>query len=216
MHDLCVLSSKIVDYSQALEQQLYWVSERKNKPLNNILWLLSHPEVITLGASRNSKSNLLSPTKIPVVKVSRGGDITYHDPGQLTGYFIFSLEQDQRDLHRFLWNIEEALIRCLSEFSIEASRVEGKTGVFVNHKKVCSIGIACRHWITYHGFSLNFDSDLENYSLMNPCGYSSELMANLSNVQMDEFRKRIGYSVADVFHLNYLGIEDLSDLPVSK
>ena len=87
MPDLRVLNSKLVDYSQALEQQLRWVDERKNESLDNILWLLSHPEVITLGASRGSKQNLLSSTEIPLVKVSRGGDITYHDPGQLTGYF---------------------------------------------------------------------------------------------------------------------------------
>ena len=216
MPDLRVLNSKLVDYSQALEQQLRWVDERKNESLDNILWLLSHPEVITLGASRGSKQNLLSSTEIPVVKVSRGGDITYHDPGQLTGYFIFSLKEDQRDLHQFLWNIEESLIRCLSEFSITGHRVEGKTGVFVNQKKVCSIGIACRHWITYHGFSLNFNSNLKNYALMNPCGYSSDLMANLADIQMSEFKKHIGQSVAQVFNLNYLGLKDWQALPVSK
>ena len=216
MPPLRVLNSGLVDYNEALSQQLRWVSERKNKSLDNILWLLSHPEVITLGASRNSQDNLLIPTEIPVVKVSRGGDITYHDPGQLTGYFIFNLEEGQRDLHQFLWNIEETLIRCLQQFSVEAHRVAGKTGVFVDQKKVCSIGIACRHWVTYHGFSLNFNSNLDNYALMNPCGYSSNLMANLSNVQMQEFRKKIGSCVAEIFNLSYLGIEDWPATTVSN
>ncbi len=208
MSSLRVLNSGLVDYEEALSQQLLWVNERKKGSFDNIFWLLSHPEVITMGASRSSKDNLIIPTEIPVVKVSRGGDITYHDPGQLTGYFIFNLKEGQRDLHQFLWNIEEALIQCLQKFSVKAHRVDGKTGVFVNQKKICSIGIACRHWVTYHGFSLNFNSNLDNYALMNPCGYSSNLMANLSNVHMEEFRKKIGLCVAEVFNLGYLGIED--------
>ena len=93
MSSLRVLNSGLVDYEEALSQQLLWVNERKKGSFDNIFWLLSHPEVITMGASRSSKDNLIIPTEIPVVKVSRGGDITYHDPGQLTGYFIFNLKE---------------------------------------------------------------------------------------------------------------------------
>lgn len=214
MPTLNVLNSELVDYQQALEQQLQWVNARKSDELCDLLWLLSHPKVITLGASRSSRDNLLKETEIPVVKISRGGDITYHDEGQLTGYFIFQLEKRERDLHRFLWSIEQSVIDCLNDFNIDAHRVAGKTGVFVSEKKVCSIGIACRHWVTYHGFSINFNSNLENYELMNPCGYNSELMANLLKVSMFDFRHRIGRHVAKITNRSLGSTTDYESLSI--
>ncbi|MBW7877078.1 MAG: lipoyl(octanoyl) transferase LipB, partial [Candidatus Cloacimonetes bacterium] len=109
-----------------------------------------------------------------------GGDVTYHDPGQIVGYLILSLKPNERDLHKVLFGLEEVILLSLQELGIPGHRVEGKTGVFVNNQKVCSIGIACRHWITYHGFALNIHSDLKNYQRINPCGLESSLMQNIT------------------------------------
>lgn len=214
MPKLNILNSELVDYQRALEQQLKWVDARKSGEVCDLLWLLSHPKVITLGSSRTSRDNLLKETEIPVLKVSRGGDITYHDEGQLTGYFIFKLSEHERDLHRFLWSIEESIIVCLQTFDISAHRVDGKTGVFISNKKICSIGIACRHWITYHGFSINFSSNLHNYQLMNPCGYDSELMANLQKINMPDFRRNIGEHVAKVTNRSLGSTTDYESLSI--
>lgn len=212
MPELSILNSGLVDFQRALDQQLKWVAERKDEPLSDLLWLLSHPDVITLGASRTSRDNLLTDTKIPVIKISRGGDITYHDSGQLTGYCIFKLSEKERNLHQFLGWIEQAIINCLESFNIAAHRVDGKTGVFIAGKKICSIGIACRHWVTYHGFSINFSSNLKNYELIKPCGFSSDLMTNLEKISMSEFRQIIGQHLAKVTARDLVSVSNFESL----
>ena len=203
MRQLLVHELGLVDYAESLSRQLDYVSKsRAQLPLSDELWLLSHPEVITLGASRDAKENIKVDTKIPVHKISRGGDVTYHDPGQITGYFLFYLKDQERDLHRFLNLIEQSLIECLDTFQVGAHRVDGKTGVWFENKKVCSIGIACRHWTTYHGFSLNIDSNLANYGLMNPCGLESSTMANTKDffpMERSEFLERYPDHCARIF-----------------
>lgn len=187
-------TDELVDYQEALNTQNDLVLAKKNADSDHLIWLLSHPPVITYGIKRGAIDNLLTNTEIPVVKISRGGDITYHDEGQLTGYFFFKLKPDLRDLHKFLFNIEESIIKTVDLFEIGAHRVEGKTGVFFNNKKVCSIGIACRHWVTFHGFSLNFTSNLNHYQLINPCGFDSGIMANITefipNLSMKQFSEK--------------------------
>lgn len=193
--ELDVILDREVEFSKALEQQLALVEKKRLEPaFPDILWLLSHPEVITLGARTSSASNLLEKTSIPIHQITRGGDITYHDPGQVTGYLIFSLQEHERDLRQFLINLELSVIRTLqAALDFEGKkksmddlndfhRVEGKTGVFFKNHKICSIGIACRHWITFHGFSLNFSSNLSNYALMNPCGMEASIMGNLKEL----------------------------------
>ena len=187
MRCLKIINDGLVPYEKALNQQLEWVASKHRDPHHpDILWLLSHPPVITLGADKDAKNQMLQESDIPIHRISRGGSITYHDPGQVTGYLIFSLSESERDLRVFLKTIEETLIQTLNQLlpngTETAYRVEGKTGVFLKGKKVCSIGTACRHWITYHGFSMNFESNLENYKLMNPCGMESGIMGNVSDL----------------------------------
>jgi len=185
-----LISSGLVPYESGLETQLEILRRKKSgEEEADVLWLLSHEPVITFGASRDSQSNLIKDPGIPKVKVSRGGDITYHDPGQVTGYLLFSLGEEERNLHLFLNKIEKSLLSTLSEAGITGHREDGKTGVFLDQKKICSIGIACRHWITYHGFSLNFKSDMSVYGAMNPCGLESTLMANLSELRQEYSRQ---------------------------
>lgn len=161
------------------------VRARHERALPDLVITVEHPHVITTGRSTDL-GNLLSreaPDQsgpVPVVEVERGGDVTYHGPGQLVAYFIFDLEPHGRDLHRFLRDLEEVQLRMLMALGLEGMRVPGKTGVWVGAFKVGSIGIAVRHWVTYHGFALNVSTDLRFFALLNPCGFQAETMTTLA------------------------------------
>ena len=150
-------------------------------------WLLfpDHPPVLTVGRSP-SAGNLRVPRSrldqlgIEVFEVARGGDITWHGPGQLVAYTICDLEARGRDLHRFLRELEEALIRTLDSYGIRGERIAGRTGVWVAGAKVASIGIAVRHWVSYHGIALNVRPDLSFFDLIHPCGLNGIQMTSLA------------------------------------
>ena len=162
-----------VEDRKALEFQLQCVDRRATGEIPDTLLLLTHPHVYTIGRI-GSDANLLVPADslvregISVERVSRGGDITYHGPGQLVGYPIVLLSRP--DVHRFIRSVEEALIDALSEFGVSARRIEGLTGVWVKEKKIASIGVGVRRWITYHGFALNVDTDLSYFRRIHLCG----------------------------------------------
>ena len=145
--------------------------------------LCEHPPVITLGRSAN-RANVLAPGDVPVVPIERGGDVTYHGPGQLVAYPIVLLRDGERDLHRFLRNLEEAVIRTCARFGLATDRETGKTGVWTGagrgRKKLCSMGIACRKWVTFHGLALNVASDLTYFQRINPCGFESNIMSSVA------------------------------------
>jgi lipoic acid synthetase len=145
--------------------------------------MVEHPHVFTVGKAVATDI----PSKIegiPVVRIERGGQWTYHGPGQLVGYPILDLNARGRDIHRFLWNVEETLIRTLEEFHIRAERVEGKgkTGVWVGSKKIASIGAAVRNWITFHGFALNVNTDMSHFEMINPCGMPGSTMTSMKTI----------------------------------
>ena len=154
-------------------------------------WLLfpDHPPVLTVGRSP-SEGNLrvdratLERKGIELFEVSRGGDITWHGPGQLVGYAIVDLNARGRDLHRYLRALEQSLIDTLAEWGIAGERSEGRTGVWVQGEKIASIGVAVRRWVTYHGFALNVEPDLASFDLIHPCG--------LHGIQMTSVAKRLG------------------------
>jgi lipoyl(octanoyl) transferase len=146
--------------------------------------LVEHPDVITLGRGTH-KENLLNPAGIPIFEIERGGDVTYHGPGQLVAYPILLLQDDERDLHRFLRNMEEAVIATCARTGIDANREPGKTGVWMSdpsgaRKKLCSMGIACRKWVTFHGLALNVTTDLSYFARINPCGFEASVMTSLA------------------------------------
>lgn len=156
--------------------------------------LVEHPHVITVGRRQGATGNLLRPGDVEVVEVERGGDVTYHGPGQIVAYPILALTEGERDLHRFLRNLEEAMIRTLAGFGIEGTREPGKTGVWVagGARKIASIGIACRKWITFHGLALNVTTDLGYFARIQPCGFDARVMtsmaAELGEIDMDMAR----------------------------
>ncbi|OGP81145.1 MAG: lipoyl(octanoyl) transferase [Deltaproteobacteria bacterium RBG_16_64_85] len=162
-----------VEYRQALELQMQCIGRRAAGEIPDILLLLTHPHVYTIGRIGDDANLLVPPDLlaregIPLARISRGGDITYHGPGQLVGYPIVLLSRP--DVHRFVRSIEAALIEALSQFGVSGARIEGLTGVWTMGKKIASIGIGVRRWVTYHGFALNVDTDLSYFRRIHLCG----------------------------------------------
>lgn len=165
------------DYRETWELQHRLVELRAQARLPDLLLLVEHPHVITMGKSAKPE-NILSRT-LPIYEIERGGDVTYHGYGQLVGYPILDLSSRGKDVRTYLRNLERTLIETLTYFGITAQRVEGRTGVWVGQKKIASIGVAVRSWITFHGFALNVSTDLSYFSTINPCGYDSAIMTSM-------------------------------------
>lgn len=143
------------------------------------LLLVEHEPVITLGRKAGAADNVLSPD-FPVIATERGGDATYHGPGQLVAYPLLALREGERDLHRYLRNLEALVIATLADYGLPGERREGLTGVWVHDKKVASVGVAVRRWVTYHGLALNVSADLGHFARLNPCGLQSDVMAGMA------------------------------------
>lgn len=177
-----------VSYADALELQAELVKQRRAGEIPDRLLLLEHPHVITLGSGSHDENVLVGPEEraargIELFETGRGGDVTYHGPGQLVGYPILDLKPDRQDLHRYLRDIEEALIGVLSDFGIEGSRKQGLTGVWAGDVKLAAIGIRVSSgWITSHGFALNVSTDLSYFGTIIPCGIRDHGVGSLSTV----------------------------------
>ena len=167
------------------------VVERQRGQRRDALVLVEHPHVITVGRTRGALAHILGAGDVEVVEVERGGDVTYHGPGQIVAYPILLLEEGERDLHRFLRNLEEGMIRTLARWEIAADREPGKTGVWIGSKKVCSIGVAVRRWVTFHGLALNVTADLSYFARINPCGFEASVMTSLERLGADADMARV-------------------------
>lgn len=167
-----------VPYDVALELQRARVLERARGAIPDQLLLLEHDSVVTIG--RGADRSAAGSSIFPVVEVERGGEATWHGPGQLVGYPILALEVGRRDLHRYLRDLEETLIRALADLGVDARRDPPHTGVWIGAKKVASIGVAVRRWVTFHGFALNVDPDLAAFRGFAPCGLDASVMTSLA------------------------------------
>ena len=174
-------------YQPALDLQEKNVAARASGEIPDQLLLLEHDPVYTIGRQRDRSSLGRAPLPHPVVEINRGGQATFHGPGQLVGYFIFDLQKLTPDLHLFLRWIEEGLIALLQDYGLAAQRREGLTGVWIEDRKIASIGVGVRKWITMHGFGLNVGSDLSGYEAITPCGIAGVTMTSLSR----ELRREI-------------------------
>lgn len=174
------------DYQTIWDLQKELVQQRLKGEISDTLLVGEHPPVITLGRGSHVE-NLLNPD-IPVLEIERGGDVTYHGPGQLIAYPIFLLPEGQRDLHQYLRNLEAVIIRTLAEFGIQGERNPGWTGVWAKlpHAeellKLASIGVAVKKWVTYHGLALNVSTSLSAFSQINPCGLQSHVMTSMQTL----------------------------------
>lgn len=173
-----LLDLGMVDYAQVLELQRKLVSLRSNKQIPDTLILVEHPHVFTVGkaASGDVPKEI---DGVPVFRIERGGEWTYHGPGQLVGYPIIDLNERNRDIHAFLRNIEETIILTIGKFRIIGDRGE-QTGVWVGKKKIASIGAAIRNWVSFHGFALNVNTDLTYFHKISPCGFTGSTMTSMA------------------------------------
>jgi lipoate-protein ligase B len=191
--DFRIFDFGLINYFTAWQVQKEIFKAVKHGFLGSALVLCRHNPVITVGRNA-SKGNILASREqlqdlgIPAYGIERGGDVTYHGPGQLTIYPIINLSLVNKDLHWFLRQLEESVINFLSGFGVKAERQSGLTGVWVENKKIASIGIAVKNWISFHGLSLNIkNDDLENFKLIKPCGLNIEMtsLESILNSEID-------------------------------
>jgi len=166
--------------AHTLQQEL--VAQRVDGAVGDVLLLTEHDPVITVGRGTPSEEQRqLAATGIQVIQVERGGEATYHGPGQLVAYPILALPEGRRDLHRYLRDLEEAVIGVLAELALEGTRRPGLTGVWIGERKVCSLGVAVRRWVTWHALALNLHTDLAPFRRFHPCGLSPEVMTRVAD-----------------------------------
>jgi lipoyl(octanoyl) transferase len=204
-----------IDYDAGLTLQQQLVEDRRAGRIGDTLLLLEHPPVITLGVkTRGRQTNVVATAEaledagVTVHETGRGGDVTYHGPGQLVGYPIFDLRPDRCDVHRYVRDLEEALIRAMRTFGIEAGRVPRLTGVWVGppgrESKLAAIGIRISRWITSHGFALNDATNLDHFQLIVPCGIADRGVTSLEHLlgrrpEMSQVENAVSEGVASVF-----------------
>ncbi|MCI0491056.1 MAG: lipoyl(octanoyl) transferase LipB [Blastocatellia bacterium] len=199
----------LTSYDDALEMQQQAVERLRSGEDTERLFLLEHPHVFTLGRGADGANILadeaqLESLSIEVHETGRGGDVTYHGPGQLVGYPIINLKPDRCDVHRYVRDIEEVLIRSIADFGIKGDRIEGLTGVWVGDEKIAAIGVRIARWITSHGFALNVNTDLDYFRLIVPCGITNKGVTSLARllgrpVDMNEVTRSVAVHFGEVF-----------------
>ena len=196
-------------YEDAMQRQLQLVEDRRANRIVDQLVLTEHSPVYTIGLRQGAERHLvwqaeqLEKAGIQVVRTNRGGDITYHGPGQLVAYPIISLH-DRRDLHRYLRDLEEVVIRTLAHWGLNTGRREDKTGIWLQDRKICAIGVAVKSWVTYHGLALNVSPDLQHFNGIIPCGITDGRVTALCEElaplpPMNEIKSRLAVEFAAVF-----------------
>lgn len=208
----------IWDLQHAVQQRIIDEkrAEQKGKfegvRLDDILLFVEHPHVYTLGKSGNEENMLRSMLELQeldaeYVKIDRGGDITYHGPGQIVGYPILDLDRHFTDVHKYLRFLEEVIIRVCADYGFEAERIDGATGVWVDDAKICAMGIRCSRWVTMHGFALNVNTDLRYFNNIVPCGIDDKAVTSLQKltgreINPEEVKKRIVSHFENVFDVS--------------
>lgn len=200
------------------EQKLY-------KPVdgsNDVLLFVEHPHVYTLGKS-GDKANMLkgmaelADIDAEFIEIDRGGDITYHGPGQVVGYPIFDMARHFTDIHKYLRYLEEVIIKSCADYGIEAGRIEGLTGVWVGEQKICAMGIRCSRWVTMHGFAFNVNTDLSYFNHIIPCGIGDKEVTSLQDlldreVDEEEVKEHLVTHFEEVFDIRITEVNTLPEL----
>ena len=200
----------LMPYAEALALQRQLVEARRDDAIPDVLLLVEHPPVLTLGVRGDggrshilASPDALAADGIEVFETGRGGDITYHGPGQIVGYPIVNLRPDRCDVHRYVRDLEEVLIRVASDFGIEAGRINGLTGVWVGNEKLAAIGVRISRWITSHGFALNHRTNLSHFDLIVPCGIADRGVTSLERLgcaaDRQEVEERLSHHFSQVF-----------------
>ena len=220
-HHINVYSLGLLDYQQAFKLQDVLLQKRINGDIPDTLLLLEHPPTLTMGKSDDVR-NLRVPEShlkaqgIATYSTDRGGSITWHGPGQLVGYPIIDLADRNKDLHRYIRDLEETIIQMLAGFGIRSGRDKINIGVWVGREKIAAIGVRIRKWVTKHGFAVNVNSDLTHFSLINPCGITGRGVTSMArvlgrDVPMADVRTAVIDAMGAVFGVpTRLGSEDIS------
>jgi lipoyl(octanoyl) transferase len=185
-----------VAYGDALALQDALVNARRYDQIGDTLLLLQHPHVFTLGRGADERFLINPPAEVPIHRVSRGGEVTYHGPGQLVAYPILKLEGRDRDIHRYLRALEQAIIDALDRLGIAAGRRDRLTGVWVGARKIASIGVGIRRWVTFHGLAVNVDPALRYFDTIVPCGIEGCRMTSIAELLGPSFRARADETVS--------------------
>jgi lipoyl(octanoyl) transferase len=213
------IQQRLIDEKQARrKQKLYKPGEESN----DVLLFVEHPHVYTLGKSGNSAHLLkglkeLTDIDAEYIEIDRGGDITYHGPGQIVGYPILDLDRYFTDIHKYLRYLEEVIILTCAEYGIEAERIEGLTGVWVGEEKICAMGIRCSRWVTMHGFAFNVNTDLSYFNHIVPCGISDKEVTSLQKIlgreiNPFEVKEHLLKHFSNVFEVNIVRVDTLPEL----
>ncbi len=207
--DLYFCDLGFIDYKEAWDLQRETFELRVKNKIPDVIYLLEHPNTYTLGKTADHNNlvgseEYLSTNKISVYDIDRGGDITYHGPGQIVGYPIISLTDWKQDTHKYLRALEETIIRTCSEYEITGGRIPEYTGVWVEDRKIAAIGIKVSRWITMHGFAFNINTDLSFFSGIVPCGIPDKDVTSIkreikSDVPIDEVKSKIVRNFAGIF-----------------
>ena len=213
-----IIDLGLIDYEDAYRVQKEFVVRRRLAEIGDTLIVAEHKPVFTIGRA-GSKANLLADEKflnksgIKVLDTDRGGDITFHGPGQLVAYPVIDLKVRGRDLHRYLRDLEEVAISFLGRYSVSGQRRDGSTGVWVGDRKIASIGVGASDWVTYHGLSVNVNADLNFFSMIYPCGMKDVKATSLNHVlgrkvSMDDAREKLLSCLCKVFCIGEASIAD--------
>ncbi len=207
----------LVGYRWALQIQENLLARRLAGSLGPVVIVQRNYPVVTLGRQASLANVLVDPFHlsalgVEVVEVQRGGDVTFHDPGQLVVSPLLNLREIGMDAHRYMWSVEEAIIRLLASFGLEASRKDGYPGVWIGDRKIASVGFALRRWVTFHGFSINVSADLSGFELVRPCGLDGRPMTSLEleisgPVSFDEVKRRLRGELGSVFALEFTDVQ---------
>ena len=221
--NLIVTDLSLIEYEKAWQIQKDFHKKRTLGEIDDILFICEHPHTYTLGKVADENNLLLNKEElnkkgITVFNIDRGGDITYHGPGQIVGYAILDLTSWKKDTHLYLRALEEVLIKTSREYGIKnATRNEKYTGVWIEDRKICAIGIKVSRWVTMHGFAYNVNTDLELFNGIIPCGIQEKKVTSLSKElnskqNMDEVKNRIINNFTKVFDYEIVDIRKLSEL----
>lgn len=205
-----VLDLGRVDYERVLNWQRKLVKLRKDGMARDTLILVEHPPVVTIGKDGHPEN--YSNVKIKAIPIERGGDVTYHGPGQLVVYFICNLTRRKKDMHLYVDKLQDGIIAAFKEYGIEARKDESNTGVWVGDKKLASLGVAVKQWITFHGVAINLNTDLSEFKQINPCGLTFDVMSSLAkltgkDIDMNKFSKIIVDKYSEIFDTEFYPIQ---------
>ncbi len=209
-HNGWLLNLGRVDYKRVLNWQHKLVKLRKDGMARDTLILVEHPPVITIGKDGHPEN--YSHTDIEPIKIERGGDVTYHGPGQLVIYFICNLTRRKKNMHLYVDKLQDGIIATCKEYKLDARKDDTNTGVWVGDKKIASLGVAVKQWITFHGVAINLNTDLSEFKQINPCGLTFDIMSSVGKltnkkIDIEKFSKIIVDKYSEIFNTAFYPIQ---------